>query len=196
MMRDEKLSPAGAEIVGALTEFRDALREGSRAVAKKFTVRTVELKVKPQLYSGKDVESVRRMLGLSQALFAQFLGVSPHAVRAWENGGKTPSGVVRRFLDEICVHPDYWKDRLRQLIVSRSKGPKQATPDGESACGDPSIQPRPSRAAAASVPGASNSQGAAVQPGSPIMHPQVRRPRSSGTRPRSRRGTGSHRDEV
>jgi putative transcriptional regulator len=195
MMRDEKLSPAGAEIVGALTEFRDALREGSRAVAKKFTVRTVELKLETPLYSGKDVESVRSILGLSQALFAQFLGVSLHAVRAWENGGKTPSGVVRRFLDEICVHPDYWKDRLRQLIVSRSKGPKQATPDSESASADPSFQPRPSRAAA-SVPGAPKSQGATVQPGSPIMHPQVRRPRSSGTRPRSRRRTGSQRDEV
>ena len=43
------------------------------------------------LFRGKEVESVRRMLGLSQALFAQFLGVSLHAVRAWENGGKTPS---------------------------------------------------------------------------------------------------------
>ncbi len=81
MMRDETLSRAGAEIVGALTEFRDTLREGSRAVEKKYTVRTVKLKLEPQVYSRKDVEGVRRMLGLSQALFAQFLGVSLHAVR-------------------------------------------------------------------------------------------------------------------
>ncbi len=156
MMRDEKLSPAGAEIVGALTEFRDALREGSRAVEKKFTVRTVELKLEPQLYSGKEVESVRRMLGLGQALFAQFLGVSLHAVRAWENGGKTPSGVVRRFLDEICVRPDYWKDRLRQLIVSRSKGPKRATPDGETACGRSVVSAPP-------FPGGSGQRSGSVQ---------------------------------
>ncbi len=31
--------------------------------------------------------------------------MSLHAVRAWENGGKTPSGVVGRLLDEMSVRP-------------------------------------------------------------------------------------------
>jgi putative transcriptional regulator len=187
MRRDETLSQAGAEIVGALTEFRDTLREGSRAVERKYTVRTVELKLEPHVYSGKDVEGVRRVLGLSQALFAQFLGVSLHAVRAWENGGKTPSGVVGRFLDEISVRPDYWRDRLRQLIVSRSKSASEAMPDRESNLGGPSSEPRPSRAVAAGAPGKPKSEGAGVQPRSSITRPQVRRPPSSGGRPLSSR---------
>ena len=122
MMREKKLSTAGAEIVGALAEFRDTLEEGPEAVERKYTVRTVELKLEPRTYTGQDVERVRKMLGLSQALFARFLGVSVNAVRKWETGGKPPSGVACRFLEEISLRPEYWKSQLRELIVNKSKG--------------------------------------------------------------------------
>jgi putative transcriptional regulator len=121
MTKETKLSPAGAEIVGALTEFYDALGEGCEAVAKKFTVRDIELNLEPRTYGSEDVKRVRDLLGLSQPLFARFLGVSTGTVRAWENGGKIPARVVCRFLDEITLRPDYWKERLRDLIVTRPK---------------------------------------------------------------------------
>jgi putative transcriptional regulator len=127
MIEQNTLSPAGAEIVGALTEFYQALEEGSGSVAKKFTIRTVELKLEPHSYEGQDVKRVRELLGLSQPLFARFLGVSANAIRAWENGGKKPSGVVCRFLDEIALRPDYWRARLRELMVSRPREPLTET---------------------------------------------------------------------
>ena len=120
MKKTEQLTPAGAEIVGALTEFYEALKEGSEAVTKRFTVRTVELNLKPRSYTGEDVRRVRDLLGLSQPLFARFLGVSVKAVRAWENGGKKPSDMACRFLDEIALKPDYWRERINQLVVART----------------------------------------------------------------------------
>jgi putative transcriptional regulator len=121
MSKREHLTPAGAEIVGALTEFYEALQEGPAAVAKRFTARTIEFDLKPRTYAGKDVEKVRDLLGLSQPLFARFLGVSVTAVRSWENGGKKPSDMACRFLDEIALKPDYWRERVGQLMVFKPR---------------------------------------------------------------------------
>jgi putative transcriptional regulator len=122
MKKREELTPAGAEIVEALTEFYEALKGGPEAVTKRFTVRTVELDLKPRSYTGEEVKKVRDLLGLSQPLFARFLGVSVKAVRAWENGGKKPSDMACRFLDEIALKPDYWRERVRQVITAKGRG--------------------------------------------------------------------------
>jgi putative transcriptional regulator len=119
MTKDEGLTPAGAEIVEALTEFYETLKQGPDAVAKRYTVRTVEFDLKPRIYTGEEVKRVRDLLGLSQPLFARFLGVSVNAVRAWENGGKKPSDLACRFLDEIALKPDYWRQRVGELIKMR-----------------------------------------------------------------------------
>ncbi len=124
-MRNKELTRNGAEIVGALTEFLDVLKEGgSEAVARRYTVRTVELNLEPRNYTSQDVKKVRSILGLSQPLFARFLGVTVNAVRNWENGGQTPSKLACRFLDEINHNPELFKERIRDAIVSKSKGRK------------------------------------------------------------------------
>ena len=53
---------------------------------------------------------------MSQAIFAQFLGVSVKTVSAWERGDKKPSDLACRFMDEIKESPDYWKRRLKTLV--------------------------------------------------------------------------------
>jgi len=122
-MTSERLTPADAEIVGALTDFYNTLKDGGgEAVARRFTVRTVELDLEPRKYTGEDVKRIRKMLGLSQALFARFLGASVGTVRSWENGGKKPSNMACRFLDEISLMPDAFRERIRQAIVEKTKG--------------------------------------------------------------------------
>ena len=121
MNNREQLTPVGAEIVEALTEFYETLKQGPDAVAKRFTVRTVELDLKPSTYTGEEVKKVRDLLGLSQPLFARFLGVSVKAVRAWENGGKRPSDMACRFLDEIALKPEYWRERVSQMIIAKAR---------------------------------------------------------------------------
>lgn len=120
-MKDlDDLTPKGAKIVGALTEFRDALKGGVR-IDDRFTVRTVELDLRPRLYTAEDVKRVREQLNLSQPLFARFLGVGVKTVRSWEQGARPPSPMASRFLDEIASAPDYWRERLQSLISTRGK---------------------------------------------------------------------------
>lgn len=120
MAGPKRLSSAGAKIVGGLTEFRDALKEGAK-IDERFTVRTVELDLHPHSYGADDVKGIRNLLGLSQALFAKFLGVDLGTVRSWEQGKNPPSPMACRFMDEIRNSPDHWKGRLNQAIKTKSR---------------------------------------------------------------------------
>jgi putative transcriptional regulator len=115
MKKDAGLSPKGAKIVAALAEFRDALKEGA-PIEERFTVRTVELDLRPRALSPDEVRRIRTMLGLSQPLFARFLGVDVKTVRSWEQGLRKPSAMACRFLDEIASDPKHWRDRLHRAI--------------------------------------------------------------------------------
>jgi len=120
MAGPKRLSSAGAKILGGLTEFRDALKEGVK-IDERFTVRTVELDLHPRSYGADDVKNIRNMLGLSQALFAKFLGVDLGTIRGWEQGKNPPSSMACRFMDEIRNSPEHWKDRLNQVIKTKGR---------------------------------------------------------------------------
>jgi len=38
-------------------------------------------------------------------------------VRAWEQGENIPIDIAKRFMDEIRHDPDYWRARLREIVV-------------------------------------------------------------------------------
>ena len=117
MKQRAELTPVGAEIVASLSDFLEAVQEG--AVTDRFTVRTVSLNLRPRAYTSDDVKQTRELLGLSQTLFAGFLGVSVKTIRAWEHGQRELSGMANRFLDEVAINPEYWKGRIRDLMVPR-----------------------------------------------------------------------------
>lgn len=106
----------GKEIVQGLQEFADALQTGA-TITEQFTCRKVVLDLEPGSYGPEKVKETRKALGVSQALFAQFLGVSAKTVRAWEQGKNTPSDMARRFMDEIRQDPAHWRKRLRDSAV-------------------------------------------------------------------------------
>jgi putative transcriptional regulator len=66
------------------------------------------------------VKQTRALLGASQAVFANFLGVSVKTVRAWEQGVNTPSAMACRFMDEIRRDPKHWIARLSEAAVART----------------------------------------------------------------------------
>ncbi len=111
-----KKESVGARITGRLKEFAEAL-ETSDTIPKQFTRRTVKLDLEPIHYSPDRIKDARKSLNASQAIFAQFLGVSVGAVRDWEQGAKTPRGAVCRVIDEILRDPKYWRARLETLAV-------------------------------------------------------------------------------
>lgn len=104
----------GSRIVGALKDFAEAVEAGDD-LKQRFTCRTVRLNLEPQPYSAQLVKQTRQLLGTSQTIFAQFLGVSASAVQDWEQGAKPPKGSACRLMDEIRNNPDYWIRRLQEL---------------------------------------------------------------------------------
>src|SRR5207244_5992252 len=70
----------------------------------RFTLRTVQV-IEPGNHDARSVRRTREALNLSQALFAQLLGVSPALVRAWELGTRRPAAIARRLLDQVRADP-------------------------------------------------------------------------------------------
>jgi DNA-binding transcriptional regulator YiaG len=79
----------------------------------------------PSKHSPKSVKKLRSSLGLSQAVFAQLLGVSAILVQSWERGVRTPSPLACRLLDIISKDPAAWIASLRPT-VKPSPRPRRA----------------------------------------------------------------------
>lgn len=50
-------------------------------------------------YQAEEVKAIRKRTGLSQKLFAGYMGVSDKTVEAWESGKNHPSGAASRILN-------------------------------------------------------------------------------------------------
>jgi DNA-binding transcriptional regulator YiaG len=116
-----KLSPAGSKIVAAFEEAIAAMQSGE-PLERHFTVRTYKVDFRPRDYGPDDVRRVRGLLGMSQVLFAGFLGVDANTVRSWEQGTRPPSSIARRFMDEIEGDPTYWRHRIVRNAVAKETG--------------------------------------------------------------------------
>ena len=107
-------SSVGSTIASRLRRVAAAVEAGED-ITKRFTCRTVRLRLASRRYGPKEVKQTRRKLGASQTIFAQFLGVSANAVQDWEQGLKPPHGAACRLMDEIRRDPNYWIQRLQEL---------------------------------------------------------------------------------
>lgn len=58
-----------------------------------------------QVESGEDIVALRRFLGLTQAQFAQAMGISVHTLRNWEQGRRKPEGPGLALLRIAARHP-------------------------------------------------------------------------------------------
>ena len=118
-----KLSSAGTKIVGAFEE-AIALMQTGEPSERHFTVRTYKVEFTPRDYGPDDVRRIRALLGMSQVLFARFLGVDANTVRSWEQGTRPPSPIARRFMDEIEGDPEHWRQRIvRHAIGGEGRSP-------------------------------------------------------------------------
>lgn len=111
---EEKPTAVGKELVRRLGRFVGELKKTEELEAR-FTCRTIKLDLHPKDYGAAEVKKVRQILGVSQALFAEFMGVSRAAVRSWERDVRPPNGAVCRLMDEIVHNPAYFRDRLQSL---------------------------------------------------------------------------------
>jgi putative transcriptional regulator len=70
------------------------------------TLREVAIIPEPRPRDGADIRRFRtQTLGVSQAVLARLLGVSPKLVEAWESGRNAPAGPVCRLIELIERDP-------------------------------------------------------------------------------------------
>lgn len=82
-------------------EIKQGLKEAIED-AKKHKLKRNYIYIEPvKKYTPKEVKQIRNKVGLTQKLFASFLGVSNKTIEAWEEGINTPSGAASRMLTII-----------------------------------------------------------------------------------------------
>ncbi|MEM1353389.1 MAG: helix-turn-helix domain-containing protein [Planctomycetota bacterium] len=115
--------------LAGLAELKGAL-EDQRPLNKQFTIRTIDLKLEPEGYTGEEIRHLRETLHVSQAVFAELLCVSVSTVRKWENDTRTPPKMARRLFDEIRADPSRWIDYLCNMVQAKSEiaGDLEAAP--------------------------------------------------------------------
>ena len=85
----------GAEILEGLEEIQ------------KWNKGELELKTtKLKLPAANDVTKIRESMGLSQQVFATFMGVSIRTLRCWEQGVREPNGSAKTLLFVADKQPD------------------------------------------------------------------------------------------
>lgn len=84
-----------------LTGLSEAL-EDAESKEKKLKRRTVSI-MPIKEYDAQEVQNIRKKTGLSQKLFAGYMGVSTKTVEAWEAGTNRPSGAASRILNMLEI---------------------------------------------------------------------------------------------
>ena len=83
-------------IIKGLTEAVDDA-ENREKTLKRRVVTIIPVKK----YKAEEILKIRKSTGMSQRLFAGYLGVSVKTVEAWESGTNHPSGTASRILNMI-----------------------------------------------------------------------------------------------
>lgn len=92
-------------IVTGLTE----AIEDVQSKEKKLKRRVVTI-VPVKEYEADEIKAIRKSTGLSQKLFAGYMGVSDKTVEAWEAGKNRPSGAASRLLTMMEMDAELTKE--------------------------------------------------------------------------------------
>ncbi|MDY3909627.1 MAG: transcriptional regulator [Eubacterium sp.] len=87
------MSTVYESIVAGLTE----AVEDAKAEKQTLQRRTVTI-VPVKSYNASEIQHIRKKTGMSQRIFASYMGVSLKTVEAWEAGTNHPSGAASRIL--------------------------------------------------------------------------------------------------
>lgn len=68
--------------------------------------------MKGQFESGADIAALRKFVGLTQARFAEAIGISVHTLRNWEQDRRKPEGPALSLLRIAARHPRILRENL------------------------------------------------------------------------------------
>jgi DNA-binding transcriptional regulator YiaG len=104
----------------SMRDLESIMRRGESPTGNgRFTVRQIDVE-EPSVHTARTVRRTRDAMRVSQAVFADVLGVSAALVRAWELGTRVPSPLARRLLDEVRANPT----RFARLVRPSVKPPR------------------------------------------------------------------------
>ncbi len=86
------------------------------ALARAMSRRQRERLMRGRFESGADVVTLRRFIGLTQAAFAEALGISVATLRNWEQDRRKPEGPALALLRIAARHPRI----LREVVSARA----------------------------------------------------------------------------
>ena len=88
-----------------MTGLNEAIED---AKSEKKTLKRHVVTIEPiKEYEAKEIKEIRNKVGLSQRLFAGFMGVSNKTVEAWEKGTNKPSGAASRILSMMEMDSNF-----------------------------------------------------------------------------------------
>ncbi len=91
-------------------EIKTGLNEAIEYEKGNLKARSRTLSILPiEEFSAKEIKEIRRNTGLTQVLFAKYLGVSLKTVEAWESGRNQPNGCACRLLSITKNDPQFPK---------------------------------------------------------------------------------------
>ena len=95
-----------------MSDYYESLKRGlEEAIAYKkgnLKARSFRVKFEPlPNYLPEDIKRIRTKSNMTQTGFAEFLGVTPKAVEAWERGTNRPNGPARRLMSVAEQDPSF-----------------------------------------------------------------------------------------
>ena len=91
-------------------DIKTGLEEAIAYKEGRLHARTVTMSVAPiDCYDAKEIRDIRISTGMTQIMFAKFMGVSEKTVEAWESGKNKPAGPACRLLALTKMDPSFPK---------------------------------------------------------------------------------------
>lgn len=95
----------GSEVFEALLEVSRAIRRERRKRLGRLLGKGASRPARPVDDAAVDARAIRSLTGLSQAKFAELLGIELATLRNWEQGRRQPTGPARALLRAIRNSP-------------------------------------------------------------------------------------------
>lgn len=89
-------------------EIKTGLNEAIEFEKGNLKAKSTTLTVMPvSVFTSSEIKSIRNSTGLTQKLFAKYMGVSVKTVEAWESGRNHPDGAACRLLSLTKSDPNF-----------------------------------------------------------------------------------------
>ena len=95
-------------IMGVFKDIKTGLEQAIEYEKGNLDARTVTLSITPvDSFTPSEIKTIRNRTGLTQIMFAKFMGVSVKTVEAWESGRNHPEGTACRLLTMTSNDPTF-----------------------------------------------------------------------------------------